>query len=337
MAISRKNPTDPVTRRDFLKTGTAVTVLGAGSTPGALFEALGEDRAVSFPVVVSTWPFGLRANSAAMETLKRGGSALDAVEQGVQVVEADPEVTSVGYGGLPHAAGEVELDASVLDGNGLRCGGVAALRNILHPVSVARKVMEETPHVRLVGDGALRFARSQGFAESDLLTVKARKAWNAWKKREGKKADPNSRENHDTIGMIALDEKTGLAAAVTTSGLAFKLPGRVGDSPLIGAGICADRRVGAAVSTGVGEEAIRVLGSFLVVEYLRKGAAPEDAVREVLRRVKAVNENRRESFQLAFLALTREGKAAGAALQEGFIYAVSDGGGRHELVECGVV
>jgi isoaspartyl peptidase/L-asparaginase-like protein (Ntn-hydrolase superfamily) len=272
-----------------------------------------------------------------MAALKGGGCALDAVEQGVRVIEADESISSVGYGGTPNAEGIVQLDASVMDGMDMRCGGVAALTNIMHPVSVARKVMEKTPHVLLVDQGALTFARSCGFEEVDLLTEKSRASYDAWKRRGAGKEKAPDRDDHDTIGMIALDKDRKLAAAVTTSGMGFKLPGRVGDSPLIGCGIYADAAAGAAVSTGVGEEAIRVLGSFLVVEFMRNGLKPLDAVFETLKRVKAADGGRRGNFQLAFLAMTSEGDVAGGALQKGFSYALTDGAGRHEIVQGAVL
>jgi isoaspartyl peptidase/L-asparaginase-like protein (Ntn-hydrolase superfamily) len=336
MTSKSDQPGGGVSRRDFVAKGTALSLLGVGLARSG-FARESRRKEVDLPVLASTWPFGLRANEAGMAALKGGGSALDAVEQGVRVVEADESVSSVGYGGTPNADGVVQLDASIMDGTDMRCGGVAALRNIKHPVSVARKVMEKTPHVLLVDEGALKFARSCGFEEMNLLTDMARARWETWKRRKAGEAKPPSRDDHDTIGMIALDGERRLTAAVTTSGLGFKLPGRVGDSPLIGCGIYADATAGAAVSTGVGEEAIRVLGSFLVVEFMRNGLTPQDAIFETLKRVKAADRGRRGSFQLAFLAMTRSGDVAGAALQKGFSYALTDGGGRNEIVQGAVL
>jgi len=269
----------------------------------------------------------MKANQTGLGVLQEGGSSLDAVEAGVRVVEADPETTSVGCGGLPNSAGVVQLDASVMNGSDLRCGGVAAVEEIMHPVSVARAVMEKTPHVLLVGKGAQEFALSQGHKRQNLLTGKAMKIWNKWKANKRRKPD-----DHDTIGMIALDARGRLAAAVTTSGLGFKLPGRVGDSPLVGCGLYADNEAGACVSTGVGEEAIRVLGSFLTVETMRRGADPLSAVMETLKRVRKTNPGR-DDFQLAFLAMTPRGEVEGGALRKGFCYALTDSAGRHELVD----
>ena len=337
-----------VTRRDLLKKGAFLPVAGSALACAATGDEKrpASSAPVSFPLVVSTWPFGLGANQKAMEVLGRGGSVLDAVERGVNVVEADPKISSVGLGGTPDAEGVVTLDASIMNGGDLSCGGVGALRNILHPVSVARKVMEKTPHVLLVGEGALAFARKMGFEETELLTPEARARWEKWKETassgkgggKGPQAPDSALRGHDTIGMIALDAKGNLAAAVTTSGLAFKVPGRVGDSPLVGAGIYADRAAGAAVATGVGEEAIRVLGSFLVVEEMRRGASPLEAVTRTLERVKDVQRRRgTPPFQLAFLALSPGGEVAGAALRPRFSYAFSDGAGRHELRQGVVV
>jgi len=274
----------------------------------------------------------MKANREGMKVFESGGAAMDAVEAGVRVIEADKENSSVGYGGTPNSDGVVELDASVMSGADLRCGGVAALKGIMHPVSVARKVMEDTPHVLLVGDGACKFAKSKGFVEEDLLTPKTRKTWEKWKKSRNKNSAP-PKGSHDTIGMIALDVNGRMAAAVTTSGLGYKLPGRVGDSPLIGCGMYVDDRAGAAVATGVGEEAIRILGSFLVVEMMRRGATPEEAVMEALERAKKAGEPLRGKFQLAFLAMTPQGETFGAGVQKGFSYAVSDGRGKNELVQ----
>jgi isoaspartyl peptidase/L-asparaginase-like protein (Ntn-hydrolase superfamily) len=284
-------------------------------------------------LIVSTWPFGLAANAAAWERLLAGGSPLDACEAGVRITEADPEITSVGYGGLPNAEGVVELDASVMRGDTLQCGAVAALHNVLHPVSVARLVMEQTPHVLLVGEGALAFARSQGVPEQDLLTPGSRKAWEQWRAQHAAaRAAPfevaraallGSEANHDTIGLITLDSGH-LATCVTTSGLAWKLPGRVGDSPIIGAGSYCDDEAGAAVSTGVGEEVIRVGGCVSIVEALRRGATPREAGLAVLERTRRAMARAGRSGDVAYLVVSRGGTAWGGALHEGFRYAFTD-------------
>jgi L-asparaginase/N4-(beta-N-acetylglucosaminyl)-L-asparaginase len=264
------------------------------------------------PVAVATWEFGLAAARAAGRVLADGGAALDAVERGINVAELDPEVTSVGYGGLPNADGEVELDAAVMTGADLRSGAVAALRRISRPVSVARCVMEDGRHAMLVGAGALRFALERGFVEEELLTEAAAEKWRQW--RDGKA------EGHDTIGLIALDAGGRLAAGCSTSGLAWKLPGRVGDSPLVGPGLYADDAAGAAVATGVGEEIIRFCAAFLAVELMRGGAGPEDACAEVIRRVRARRSGDSDA-PVSLLAVSPDGRTGAATTRDSFPYA----------------
>ena len=301
---------------------------GAGAPPDA--------RGARDRLVVSTWGFGRAANGPAWELLVRGGRhPLDAVEAGVKVIEADPSVTSVGYGGLPNADGVVELDASVMRGDTQECGAVAALRNVLHPVSVARRVMEATPHVLLAGDGALAFARAQGFPEQDLLTPGSRAAWEQWKAGQRARVEPWQQEpdaaagkggNHDTIGMIALDGGR-LATAVTTSGMAFKLPGRVGDSPIVGAGSWCDDELGAAVSTGVGEEVIRSAGCVSIVEGMRRGLTGRRAGIEVLCRILRRQRKAGRGNAVAFLVVSRSGEVWGGSIGGGFQYAYTDADG----------
>jgi L-asparaginase/N4-(beta-N-acetylglucosaminyl)-L-asparaginase len=238
-------------------------------------------------LVISTWKHGHPANEAAAAALEAGKSALDAVETGVRVSEADPEVTGVGYGGFPDDTGCVTLDASIMNSKG-NAGAVGCLQNIKHPISVARKVMEETDHVMLVGEGALAFAKLHGFKEENLLTEKARKAYLDWKTHLSDEDDwfpPVDERNHDTIGMIAQDANGDLAGACTTSGLRWKIHGRVGDSPIIGAGMYVDNEVGGAAATGRGEAVMKIVGSFLVVEEMRRGASPQEAIGEALNRI----------------------------------------------------
>ncbi|MDP6037919.1 MAG: N(4)-(beta-N-acetylglucosaminyl)-L-asparaginase, partial [Candidatus Latescibacteria bacterium] len=249
------------------------------------------------PIVVSTWRFGLSANQPAWEILKNRGTALDAVVQGVEVAERDPDVKSVGYGGYPNAEGEVEVDAAVVDGRTLGYGAVAGLKNIATPTAVARQVMEKTRHVLLVGDGALTFAQAQGFEECNMLTEHSEKAWKEWKiKQTG-----NPSDSHDTIGMIALDQNGDIAAACTTSGVAFKLPGRVGDSPLIGSGLYADNEIGAAAATGLGEEIARTCGSYAIIEHMRHGKSPQEACEAVAQHLIARVPTSQE-HQMAYIA-----------------------------------
>jgi isoaspartyl peptidase/L-asparaginase-like protein (Ntn-hydrolase superfamily) len=252
-----------------------------------------------------------------MAQLNAGKSALDAVQQGVMVVESNPDVTSVGLGGLPNAEGVVELDAAIMNGNDLECGAVAALQGIENPIAVARKVMEESPHVLLVGRGARRFAIANGFESRNLLTEKAKTRWRQWKVKQEKPGDQDPTENHDTIGMVALGKSGDMAAACTTSGLAWKLPGRVGDSPLIGHGLYCDSKIGGAAATGVGEEVIKVCGSYQVGEFMRQGVDPQEAVERVLKRILDRDPKRPERW-VGFVALRKDGKFGYASTNPGF-------------------
>jgi isoaspartyl peptidase/L-asparaginase-like protein (Ntn-hydrolase superfamily) len=308
-------------RRKFLESSLAAGLLSL--MPKKVWPSLPAHKG-SLPVVISTWNHGLGANQAAMNVLQNGGNVLDAVEHGVWVPEADPDNLSVGLGGLPDRDGFVTLDASIMgpDGN---AGSVAFLQHIVHPVSVARKVMEETPHELLVGEGALQFALSKGFKKENLLTPKAEKAWKEWLKNSHYDPEINWENNynqyHDTIGLLAVDGKGEIAGACTTSGMAFKMHGRVGDSPIIGAGLYVDNEVGAATATGMGELVLKTLGSFLVVELMRQGLSPQKACEEaVLRIVRKLPENKK--YQVGYIAVNKEGATGGYSLQKGFNYAL---------------
>jgi len=300
--------------------------VAAASAPG-LAEAgsADKDKAVKKPIVLSTWNFGLAANVDAWKVLSKGGRALDAVEAGAKVPEADPTETSVGYGGLPDRDGHVTLDACIMDENG-NCGSVAFLQDIMHPISVARAVMEKTPHVMLVGEGARQFALANGFEKINLLTPESEKAWKEWQKKSEYKPVINI-ENHDTIGIIALDSAGNLSGACTTSGMAYKMHGRVGDSPIIGAGLYVDNEIGAATSTGLGEEVIRIVGCHLVVELMRQGHSPEEACRLAVERIVKKNPAKAKEIQVGFLALNKKGEYGAYCLQKGFTYAVHDASG----------
>ncbi|MFT3761216.1 MAG: N(4)-(beta-N-acetylglucosaminyl)-L-asparaginase [Pseudoxanthomonas sp.] len=327
-------------RRDFLR--VSLLAAGAAALPAASFaaERTGGAR------VVSTWDFGVGANAVAWKLLAAGGSALDAVEAGARWAEADLCNPTVGHCGKPDRDGALTLDASIMDGDG-RCGSVAALEDILHPVSVARAVMEKTPHVMLVGAGAQEFAVEQGFEKQPLLTDAAKRAWEEWRKTSqyapqinAERAGlPGNRENHDTLGILAIDAQGKLAGACTTSGMAWKLPGRVGDSPIVGAGLYVDNEVGAATASGVGEEMIRNAASFLVVELMRQGRSPLQACREAIDRVVRKRPEASKEMQVCFLALNKRGEAGGFALHRGFVYAMQDGSpGPHDrLIEAGSV
>ncbi len=300
-------------RRKFLQTGAVG--LGLALRGGAR-----SSRAADAPRILSTHPGGVAANLAALGILSRAGSALDAAEGGVMVAEADPDDRSVGLGGFPNREGVVELDAALMDGNTLEAGAVAALRDIKHPVAVARKVLDRTPHVLLVGDGARRFALQQGFRKENLLTPEARQAWKKSRREGAGRAD-----NHDTMGMIVLTADGSMAAACTSSGAAWKLPGRVGDSPLVGHGLYCDGDAGGAAATGLGEEVIKVCGSYQVVEFMRQGMLPQDAVRRVLRRIVRREPANRTRF-LGFVAMRADGEMGYASTTAGFEVAVSVAG-----------
>lgn len=294
-----------------------------GSTLSAGFSSLGlnvfamEERKNEVPLVIATWN-NLKATEAGWNMLEKGGIALDAVEAGARVPEADPEDKSVGYGGLPDRDGFVTLDACVMDHKG-NAGGVTFLQHIMHPVSVARKVMEKTPHVMLSGDGALQFALAQGFKKENLLTDNSKKAWEEWKK-ESKYAPVINIEQHDTIGILSIDSNNNIAGACTTSGLAFKMHGRVGDSPIIGAGLFVDNEVGGACASGLGELVMKTLGSFLIVELMRQGRSPQQACEEAVHRITKRYDYK--DSQVAFLAINKKGEAGAYAIQKGFTYAL---------------
>ncbi len=289
------------------------------------------------PIVISTWNFGKAANAGAWEVLSKQGRALDAVEAGVKIPEADPNNHSVGYAGLPDRDGHVTLDACIMDEKS-NCGSVMCLEHIVHPISVARMVMEKTPHIILVGEGALQFALANGFSKTNLLTPESEKMWKDWLKSSNyqpvigteNKASASVRMaplpvgslNHDTIGMLALDASGNMSGACTTSGLAYKMHGRVGDSPVIGAGLFVDNEVGAATSTGVGEEVIRIAGSHLVVELMRQGAAPGDACKKAVERIVKRDPEKAKGLQVGFLAMRNDGSYGAYCIQKGFTYAV---------------
>ncbi|MBL0032937.1 MAG: N(4)-(beta-N-acetylglucosaminyl)-L-asparaginase [Bacteroidetes bacterium] len=305
-------------RRNFIKyTSFATAFLSMRSAFGIRVV----DGPIRKPVVISTWRHGIPANEAAWKILSEGGTALDAVEAGVRIPEADPEVTSVGYGGLPDRDGRVTLDACIMDDK-FNCGSVAYLENIKHPISVARMVMEKTPHVMLAGEGAFRFALANGFKKEDLLTEKSKQAWKDWLKTSEYKPVIN-RENHDTIGMLALDQNGNLSGACTTSGMAFKLNGRIGDSPIIGAGLYVDNEVGAATATGVGEEVIRICGSHLVVELMRQNYSPQQACEEAVKRIiRRRGESVAKKIQIGFIALDKKGEIGSYCIHSEFQYAL---------------
>jgi N4-(beta-N-acetylglucosaminyl)-L-asparaginase len=300
-----------ITRRDFVKFGA---VAGSGLllkkvTPSNIFA---KSAASNSPVVISTWAPNLKSNARAMEVLLQGKTSLDAVEEGIKVTEADPNDSSVGYGGLPDAEGKVTLDASIMDWNN-NAGSVAFIENIMHPISVARLVMEKTKHVMLAGEGAKKFALKNGFKEENLLTEKSKQAWLNWKTKQVKK------DNHDTIGMIAIDKMNNISGGVSTSGMAFKLRGRVGDSPIIGAALFVDNEVGGAVSTGNGEYVMRTLGSFLIVEKMREGFSVQEACKFAVERLYKTQKNISD-INVSYVAISKSGEVGAYSLKQGFTY-----------------
>lgn len=314
-----------ISRRHFM--GSAA--VAATSLTSPVPASISKNEEPVRPLVISTWQHGLAANEAAWKVLAGGGgggggAALDAVETGVRVTESDPEVTTVGLGGWPDASGQVTLDACIMNEHG-DCGSVACLTEIENPITVARMVMEKTPHVMLAGEGARQFALENGLPRKNLLTERAKKEWQKWKANHPDAVKPRgiNLENHDTIGMLAIDAQGNLSGACTTSGMAWKLPGRIGDSPIIGAGLYVDNEVGAATATGVGEAVIRAVGSFLVVELMRQGNSPQEACRLATQRVVEKNSDWKE-IQIGFIAIDKQGRYGSYCLHPGFNFAVHD-------------
>ncbi len=330
-------------RRRFLE-------LGSLGLSAITFSAFKSDKKVIKPIVISTWDAGIAANKAAWQILRSGGKALDAVEQGVMVTEASQNCC-VGLGANPDRDGFVTLDACIMD-DAFNCGSVAFLERIKHPISVARRVMEKTPHVMLVGSGAQQFALAEGFAlEDGKLSKDAQKSYDNWLKKSDykpiiniertqgghgpfapEKLD-NGEWNHDTIGMVAMDAKGNLSGSCTTSGQGFKMRGRLGDSPIIGAGLFVDNEVGAATATGQGEDVIRICGSHSVVEYMRQGLHPEAACKKAVERIIKIKGAKAQAIQVGFIAINKQGEYGGYCIQKGFNYAVCYADDKNILVD----
>ncbi|HWB90670.1 MAG TPA: N(4)-(beta-N-acetylglucosaminyl)-L-asparaginase [Puia sp.] len=316
-------------RRKFLQS-SLLGSLGILLNRKAEAAAAGGASVTGKPLVLSTWDTGLDANKGAWEVLSRNGNALDAVEAGVKITESSINCC-VGLGANPDRDGHVTLDASIMD-HQWNCGSVAAIERIKHPISVARRVMEKTPHVMLVGVGAQQFAVAEGFPlEPDVLSDDAKKAYEQWLKKSEYKPVINIENtkageyNHDTIGMIAMDAAGNLSGSCTTSGMAFKMRGRVGDSPIIGAGLFVDNEVGAATATGQGEDVIRICGSHTVVEYMRHGLSPEQACKAAVEKIARIKKEKAKDIQVAFIAINKKGETGGYALHPGFSYAIKSG------------
>jgi N4-(beta-N-acetylglucosaminyl)-L-asparaginase len=318
-------------RRDFIKKAALGTigissVLSCASVNSATatMPAARSIKKSAKPFVISTWNHGLPANDETWKQLKSGKSALDAIEAGMKIPEADPKVRSVGYGGFPDREGKVTLDACIMDHNS-DCGAVSFLQGIKHPISVAKKVLQNTPHVMLSGQGAFQFALAEGFKEENLFTPEAEADWKKWLE-ESKYKPVINMENHDTISMLVLDKDGNISGGCTTSGAAWKMHGRVGDSPIIGAGLFLDNEVGGAASTGLGEAVIRTAGSAMVVELMRQGKSPLEACKEIVERIYNKHKNHRdmEYLQVGFIAINKNGEHAGYSLRSGFNYAITD-------------
>ena len=318
-------------RRRFLQQSiiaSAAVAAGAGACrPAEQVEAAAipgkknPNSAEGLPVVIATWN-NLPATEAAMLALQSGGSALDAVEAGAMVPEADPKDSSVGYGGLPDRDGIVTLDACIMNEKG-QAGSVTFLQTIKHPIQVARRVMEKTPHVMLSGEGALQFALAEGFKQENLLSPEAEAAYKKWL-TESKYEPKGQADQHDTIGILAIDAAGNISGACTTSGAAYKMHGRVGDSPVPGAGMYVDNEVGGACATGVGEFVLRTLGSFLIVELMRQGRSPQEACEEAIGRiVKNGGVKPGDDFQIGYLAINKKGEHGAYSMIKGFEYALN--------------
>lgn len=330
-------------RRRFLQLGS----LGLSAFSFSSFRSM--PTASRKPIVISTWDAGIEANKAAWKILRNGGRALDAVEQGVMVTESSLNCC-VGLGANPDRDGHVTLDACIMDEHA-NCGSVAFLERIKHPISVARRVMEKTPHVMLVGEGAQQFAVAEGFPlEPDKLSDDAKKSYENWLKKSEYKpiinienskkstaAVPTRLENgdwnHDTIGMVAMDAQGNLSGSCTTSGMAFKMRGRLGDSPIIGAGLYVDNEVGAATATGQGEDVIRICGTHLVVELMRQGLSPENACKKAVERIIRIKGAKAKEIQVGFIAINKRGEYGGYCIQKGFNFAVCYADDKNFLVD----
>lgn len=320
-----------MSRRKFIKN----TVLGSIATSGfGITVKNPKNKELAVPRIISTWKHGVEANKISWQKLKNGEGGLTAVEYGVRDSENNPDERSVGYGGLPDREGKVTLDACIMNSNN-DCGSVSFLENIKNPISVARLVMEKTPHVMLSGKGAYDFAIKNGFKRENLLTEQSKKDWEDWLKKSEYKPVINI-ENHDTISMLLIDSDRNLFGACTTSGAAWKMHGRVGDSPIIGSGLFLDNDVGAAAATGLGEAIIRTSGSAMVVELMRQGYSPFEACEAIVQRISNIHKNRPDwdYLQVGFIAMNKSGDYAGYSLRKGFEYAVCNNKNQKQLIKA---
>ena len=310
-------------RRKFIKNaslggvavGFSATALACNDTVSSESTKDQSSTEPTWPIVIATWNVN-RATQATWDALAKGTNVLDAVEAGCKIEEADPKGQSVGKGGLPDRDGNVTLDACIMDHLG-NCGSVVYLQNITHAITVAKSVMQDTPHVMLAGKGAEDYAVSIGLERENLLTEASKKAWEKWKEEAEYKPIINI-ENHDTIGLLAIDKDGTISGGCTTSGLAYKMGGRVGDSPIIGSGLFVDNEVGAAVATGMGEEVVKTVGSFLIVELMRQGMSPQQACEEAISRIVNKPGKNYEDFQVGYVAVNKKGETGYYSIHDGF-------------------
>lgn len=309
-----------ITRRNFVRAGA---LAGGGLIANQFSSSKIFSQSVSAKklIAVSTWSGTIKSSETAFTYLKEGKNSLDAIEAGIRMAEDDPSNSSVGYGGLPDEDGIVTLDASIMDWEG-NAGSVAGIEGIKNPISVAKFVMQKTKHVMLVGNGAKKFALENGFKEENLLTENSRKAWEGWKKKNPHGINRVDENNHDTIGMLAIDNANNLSGGVSTSGMAWKIHGRVGDSPIIGAAMFVDNEIGGAVATGNGEFVMRTLGSFLIVEKMREGFSPQEACEFAIKRIYKGAKNNKD-IQIGYLAIDKKGEIGAFSLYDGFTYALT--------------
>lgn len=325
-------------RRTFFKFGLTTTALALLKSNGIFGKPIPKEQPKSdlikrSNIVISTWSHGIKANEEAWKILSNGGKSIDAVEAGAKITEADITNRSVGIGGRPDREGHVTLDACIMDENS-KCGSVACLEGIKHPISVARAVMDKTPHVMLVGEGARDFAIEQGFEKYKTPIKEVKKDWKEWKKqnKELLRKPKINHENHDTIGMLALDEFGNISGSCTTSGWAYKMHGRVGDSPIIGAGLFIDNEIGGACATGMGEAIIRIAGSHTVVELMRQGKSPQDACRLAVERIISKHDDL-TGLQCGFIAMDVYGRVGSYSVYSGFNYALQKEDGMNVMVD----